>query len=155
MAPYPCKSFKKAGLVMKRSLLSALFCTAVLSSGCSLHTTPMAVGGLGGAAVGAGTGAIIGSVIANGDIAASALLGGAIGLPVGLAAAAIYDYNSEQTLQEIKIEDIKRNQREILARQREIDSLREEVRGDSPTGNPLESRREYRYLGASLGNPYR
>jgi hypothetical protein len=56
------------------------------SVGCSSsYTTPVAVGGLGGAAAGAGTGAIIGAVIANGDVAASALMGGAIGLPVGLA----------------------------------------------------------------------
>jgi len=140
---------------MSRYLLSAFFCTAVLSTGCGYHATPLLVGSAGGAAVGAGTGAIIGSVISGGDVAASALLGGAIGLPVGLAAGMIYDYHSEKTLREIKIGDIKNNQREILARQREIEALREEVQGDLPQGNPVESRREYRYMGPSLGNPYR
>ena len=140
---------------MSRSLLTSLFCTAVLSSGCGYHAAPLAVGSLGGAAVGAGTGAIIGSVISNGDIAASALLGTAIGLPVGLAAGMIYDYYSEETLREIKIEDIKNNQKEIVARQREIDVLREEIKSDIPDGNPPSGRQEYRYMGSSLGNPYR
>jgi hypothetical protein len=140
---------------MSRTLLSALFCTAVLSSGCGYHAAPLAIGSVGGAAVGAGTGAIIGSVISGGDIGASALLGGAIGLPVGLAAGMIYDYYSEKTIREIKIEDIKNNQREILARQREIDALREEIKSDIPDGNPPTDRQQYRYVGPSLGNPYR
>mgnify|MGYP006281008453 CR=1 FL=1 len=140
---------------MSRILLSAFFCTAVLSSGCGYHAAPLAVGSVGGAAVGAGTGAIIGSVISGGDVAASALLGGAIGLPVGLAAGMIYDYYSTDTIREIKIEDIKNNQREILARQREIDALREEIKSDIPDGNPPADRQEYRYMGPSVGNPYR
>lgn len=143
------------GYDMSRSMLSALFCTVVLCSGCGYHATPLLVGTAGGAAVGAGTGAIIGSCISGGDVAASALLGGAIGLPVGLAAGMIYDHYSAQSLTEIKINDIKTNQKEILARQREIDSLREEMQGDLPQGNPAEDRREYRYLGPALGNPYR
>lgn len=140
---------------MKRTAVSTLVAALILSSGCGMHAAPLAVGGAGGAALGAGTGAIIGTVIANGDIGASALLGGAIGLPVGLAVAAIYDYNSERTLKEIKIDDIRRNQGEIMARQREIDSLREELREESPQGNPEESSRGYQFNGASLGNPYR
>jgi hypothetical protein len=140
---------------MSRSLLSAVFCTVVLSSGCGYHAAPLLVGSAGGAALGAGTGAIIGSSISGGDVAASALLGGAIGLPVGLAAGMIYDYYSKETLTEIQIKDIKNNQKQILARQREIEALREELQGDLPQGNPPEERREYRYLGPSLGNPYR
>ena len=140
---------------MSRSLLTTLFCTAVLSSGCGYHAAPLAVGSVGGAALGAGTGAIIGSVISGGDVGASALLGTAIGLPVGLAAGMIYDYYSEDTIREIKIEDIKNNQKEILARQREIDARREEIKSDIPDGNPSSDRQEYRYMGPSLGNPYR
>lgn len=140
---------------MFRSLLITLFCTAVLSSGCGYNVAPLAVGSVGGAAVGAGTGAIIGSVVSGGDVGASALLGTAIGLPVGLAAGMIYDYYSEDTIREIKIEDIKSNQKEILARQREIDALREEIKSDIPDGNPSSDRQEYRYMGPSLGNPYR
>ena len=140
---------------MQKFFATAFLSTAVLTSGCGMHAAPLAAGAAGGSALGAGTGAIIGAVIANGDIASSALLGGAIGLPVGLAIAAVYDYNSERTIQEAKNDDIRRNQREILARQRYIDELREEIRSDSPAGNPLEERQEYRYMGPSLGNPYR
>ncbi len=140
---------------MSRTLLSALFCAAVLTSGCGYHAAPLAIGSVGGAAVGAGTGAIIGSVVSGGDVGASALLGTAIGLPVGLAAGMVYDYYSEETLREIKIEDLKINQQEILARQREIDALREEIKSDIPDGNPPSGRGEYRYMGPSLGNPYR
>jgi hypothetical protein len=140
---------------MSKKIFSALFCTAVLASGCGFHATPLAVGTAGGAAVGAGTGAIIGTVIANGDVAASALLGGAIGLPVGLAAAMIYDYHSSQTKEEIQIAQIQLNQRAIMDRQREIDALRESLRADSPQGQPMESREEYLYRGPSFGNPYR
>jgi hypothetical protein len=140
---------------MSKTVLSALFCTAVLSTGCGFHATPLAVGTAGGAAVGAGTGAIIGTVIANGDVAASALLGGAIGLPVGLAAAMIYDYHSSQTKEEIQIAQIQVNQRAILDRQRELEALRESLQSDLPRGNPMEERKEYIYRGPSLGNPYR
>ena len=140
---------------MSRTVFSAFFCTAVLFTGCGYHAAPLAVGSVGGAAVGAGTGAIVGSVISGGDIAASALLGTAIGVPVGLAAGMIYDYYSEETIREGKSEDIKNNQREILARQREIDALREEIKSDIPDGHTPSDRQEYRYMGPSLGNPYR
>lgn len=88
-------------------------------------------------------------------MAASALLGGAIGLPVGLAAGMIYDHYSKRSATELQVDEIKNNQREILARQREIDAMREELQGDIPLGNPSDSRLEYRYMGPSLGNPYR
>ena len=144
---------------MYRSFVSLVVCgVAVLSTGCSgsgVHTAPLAVGTLGGAAVGAGTGAIIGSVIANGDVAASALLGGAIGIPVGLAVGALYDYNSEQSVSERKAEEIKNNQAEIFARQRQIDDLREQIRGEGALGNPSEQLREYHYNSPSLGDYYR
>lgn len=140
---------------MSKTIFSALLCTAVLSSGCGFHAAPLATGAVGGTAVGAGTGAIIGAVIANGDIGASALLGGAIGLPVGLAAAAIYDYHSERTMKEIQIAQLKINQKAIYERQKEIDALRESLRSEAPQGNPMEEREEYIYRGPSYANPYR
>ncbi len=143
---------------LKISLLS--FCLAgifaVSATGCSSsYTTPVAIGGVSGAAAGAGTGAIIGTVIANGDVAASALMGGAIGLPVGLALGALYHYNSAPKLAERKGEIIRRNQEEIFARQRELDALREDLRNESYQGNPAESQRQYHYNGNTLGNYYR
>lgn len=141
-----------------RSLFSALLCVVAVAniSGCSSsYTTPVAVGGASGAAAGAGTGAIIGAVIANGDVAASALMGGAIGLPVGLALGALYHYNSDMKVAERKGEVIRKNQEEIFARQRELDALREELKNEGYQGNPPESQRHYHYNGNTFGNYYR
>lgn len=136
---------------MKRHVVSVVLAAATLLSGCGLHGDTMAIGGVGGAAAGAGTGAIIGAAIANGDIAASALLGTAIGLPAGLAIAAIYDYSSQRSVSERRLAEIEANQRDIFNRQREIDALREQIRNDGPTGNPAEELRDYNYSGPSLG----
>jgi hypothetical protein len=125
-------------------------------SGCStFHAEPLAIGTLGGAAAGAGTGALVGTLIANGDVAASALLGGAVGIPVGLALGALYDYHSEPSVQERKEVEIRANQDEIFARQRELDALREEMRNDSPGQNPPDGERHYHYNGPTYGNYYR
>ena len=137
------------------SLFLAGILTAASTGWSSSYTTPVAVGGVSGAAAGAGTGAIIGAVISNGDVAASALMGGAVGLPVGLALGALYHYNSEPKVAERKGEIIRRNQEEIFARQRELDTLREDLRNDSYQGNPPESQRQYHYNGNTLGNYYR
>lgn len=143
---------------LKRSFVSVCLggIVAVSSIGCSSsYTKPVAVGGLGGAAAGAGTGAIIGTVIANGDVAASALMGGAIGLPVGLALGALYHYNSEPKVAERKGEIIRKNQEEIFSRQRELDALREDIKNEAYQGNPPESQRHYHYNGNTFGNYYR
>ena len=150
--------YRRAALLSGRSVMVlALGCFVVsASSGCSsFHAAPLAVGTVGGAAAGAGTGAIVGTLIANGDVAASALLGGAIGIPVGLAIGAIYDYNSEPSVQERNRAEIEANQEEIFARQRELDSLREDLRDETPGENPADSNREYHYNGPTLGNYYR
>jgi hypothetical protein len=141
-----------------RAILSlCLSATLVLGSvGCSsTYTAPVATGGLAGAAAGAGTGAIIGAVISNGDIGASALLGTAIGLPVGLALGALYHYNSEYKVAERKGDIIRANQEEIFNRQRELDALREDLRNEGFQGNPPETDRHYYYNGNTLGNYYR
>lgn len=146
-----CRSLKRLLHVV---MISGIATSSL--SGCStFHAEPLAIGTLGGAAAGAGTGALVGTLIANGDVAASALLGGAIGIPVGLALGALYDYNSEPSLQERKAVEIRANQDEIFARQRELDALREQLRNDSPGQNPPDSDRHYHYNGPTFGNYYR
>jgi len=140
---------------MSRAFLALIFSASLCVGGCGFHAKPLAIGAVGGGLAGAGTGAIVGAVIANGDVAASALLGGAIGLPVGLAIAAIYDYNSDLSVRERNQALIMENQEELYARQREIDALREKVRDDGPRGNPAEELRDYQYNGHSYGNYYR
>ena len=124
-------------------------------AGCSVDPAPVAAGGVIGAGVGAGTGAIIGAAISNGDVAASTLLGTAIGLPVGLIIGAAYDYYSADSVRERKMDQVRANQEELFARQREIDRMREEIRNDAPTELPDESLREHQYNGPTLGNYYR
>lgn len=144
---------------MYKLILSLVVCcVAIGSSGCSssaFHSKPLAIGTIGGAAAGAGTGAIVGALISNGDIAASAMLGGAVGIPVGLAIGMVYDYYSERSVSERNAVEIQKNQVEIYKRQRELDNLREQIRNDGPTGNPSESDRYYHYNGNTYGNYYR
>jgi hypothetical protein len=140
---------------MKKFFLSSLLVSTAALSGCGVSGSSLAYGGLGGAAAGAGTGAIIGAVIANGDIATSALLGGAIGLPVGIALGAYLDYTSDSKTGERKTVKIEKNSAEIYARQRKLDELRDEIRDAGPLGNPPRERRRYYYNGETLGNYYR
>lgn len=140
---------------MSRSLLTLIFGVSLAVGGCGFHAKPLAIGAVGGGLAGAGTGAIVGAVIANGDVAASALLGGAIGIPAGLAIAAIYDYHSEVSVKERQQQLIMENQEELFARQREIDLLREKIRNEGPHGDPAEGLRDYQYNGPTYGNYYR
>lgn len=137
---------------MRRILVSSVLAVSVGVSGCGFHAEPLVAGGVGGGAIGAGTGALIGAAIANGDIAASALLGGAIGIPVGLAVAALYDMHSEKTLKEEKQEIIDANNQEILTRQRELDSMREQLRTEGSGLSVSGASRAYIYDGHTYGN---
>ena len=81
-------------MIEPRSILSLVFATTMLVSGCTAGPmTPRESGTVGGAVLGAGTGAIIGST--SGDAAEGALIGGAIG---AIAGAIIGD--SEQARQQ-------------------------------------------------------
>lgn len=140
---------------MAKNFLSLVVASSIAVSGCGLSAESLGWGALGGTAAGAGTGAIIGAVIANGDIATSALLGGAIGLPVGIALGAYLDYNSDSRVSERKVAQIQKNSAEIYARQRKLEDLRDRIRDDGPTGNPPESDRRYYYNGPTHGNYYR
>lgn len=147
---------------MRRSFLTlagAIF--LIVTAGCSSAGTNVyqdaAVGGVGGTAVGAGTGAIIGSVISNGSVAKSALLGGAIGLPVGILAGVAYHNASVSGEIADNQEQIRMNREIILERERELEYLRGKIRDDSSskTVNPSQDRIQELYEGPTLGNPYR
>lgn len=113
------------------------------------------VGGAAGTVIGAGTGAIIGATIANGDVAASALLGGAIGLPAGvLLGLAIHAHNEDSEI-EANNKIIRENYTQIIQRQQQIDTLREEVENDYKSINLDEELRRDIYTGPTLGNRQR
>jgi len=143
---------------IQRTLLATTLTVglATVMTGCSsFHADTLATGAAGGAAAGAGTGAIIGALIANGDVAASALLGGAVGIPAGLAIAAVYDYHSEPSVQERNAALIESNQQELYARQRELERLRQEITEESMASDEWHYNTQYHYNGHTLGNHFR
>lgn len=137
-----------------RLFVSSIFLLAPLQ-GCTGAASPVAVGGGLGVAAGAGAGALVGTLLSRGDVAASALLGGAIGLPVGLALGYAWKQQAEESAEKAKIAQYIKNQDQIMEQEREIEILREDVLKDTPRSLPDEDLKEYQFLGASLGNPYR
>lgn len=113
-----------------------------------------ASGGVVGAASGAGIGAAVGAIISNGDIGASALLGGGIGLAAGIAVGVIAHQYAMSNNVEDYANQIRANQAEIAAKQRQIDSYRGRVLEDSRIDIDT-TRSQYIYSGQKLGNAYR
>jgi hypothetical protein len=109
---------------------------------------------LGGAALGAGTGALVGNFISGGDIAASAGLGAAIGLPVGLAFGYYYQiYLEEQERSETAVR-IRSQQSQILNTNSRLIQFKDDLDRDHPRDID-ESRGEYHYNGQTFANPLR
>ena len=109
------------------------------------------VGGTIGAGVGAGTGALIANNMVNGDIGESALIGGAIGLPVGILAGVAYQSYQEQSEEDDNSQKIRENYEYITRRQYEIDRTREAIIEDSFAIEPDKTLRTYIYTGPSIG----
>jgi hypothetical protein len=144
-----------------RIFVSISFLPLALSSCSSYRSEPnpvrdMAIEtGVAGTVVGAGTGAVVGAVIANGDIAMSALAGAAIGLPVGLVAGAMYARHLQQEELDLYQNRIDENTRIIRNRQIEINELRKDIDHDSRSIDLDPSNRRNIYQGPSLGTYYR
>ncbi len=139
------------------SALTLLLALSACSAAQSNPYAGAAVGGASGAAIGAGTGAIIGASIKNGAVGDSALLGGAIGLPIGILLGVAYTNSTQSSDIADNAEELKANHERLLAQEREIEYLRNEIRDDSSSRmvNPDRERIEHQYLGPSLGNPRR
>ena len=146
-------------MVMANSLQKLLITAAVLLGiGCSAsqETQENTLWGAGvGTVVGAGAGAAVGATIANGDIAMSALLGGAVGLPVGIVVGLAYQSVKENKQIKANASQIRGNQARIRQTQSQLDTYREKLDMDTAEITPDESEAEYRYEGPSLGNYYR
>lgn len=138
-----------------RALLALIISSSLLFSGCGLSPVES---GFGGAAVGAGTGALIASSISNGDIAASAGLGAAIGFPAGiilcLAADALITPASSSSQDEFA-DEIAENQEKIYENNQRIQELRRDANEEIVEGNPPSYDRKKIYDGPTLGNYYR
>lgn len=107
---------------MKR-FIGTLGLVALLGSGCAAPLTAREKGVLGGGALGAGAGALIGSQVhGRNTTAKGALIGGAIGaLGGGLVGDQMYGQDQRQTSQEYEVEA---QRREIERQRREVEDLR-------------------------------
>lgn len=122
--------------------------------GCALSNPTLWETGLAGGAAGAGTGAIVGSIIQDGNIAASAGLGALIGVPAGLALGQYYvQHLEEQKLAQEK-QAIRDRQLEIFNNERELENLRNEIRSESVVELDRD-RRNVQFDGETLGSFYR
>lgn len=144
--------------VVRRLLSLFAICGLMSIQGCSLTPGPEGYSnsqiGFGGAVAGASAGAIIGSLIKNGDILKSAGFGAAIGLPAGLALNLLmnsFEPSKPERIDQANI--IKENQDRLFRQEREIEELRQQVEREIPEsrvgnyGNP--------YVGPTTGNPFR
>ena len=136
-------------------MLKRLAFISIFMIGCSNAPYPdmtdTLVGGVSGAAIGAGTGALIGNVISNGDVAKSALVGGAVGLAAGAAIGALYQSAKEEAVIAVNNSQIRSNDKEIQKTYRDIRETKEELLSETSGMDVSPKTAEYRYTGAKLG----
>ena len=143
---------------MKKLLIS--FTLALVMASCSTQRAgnfdqSASSAALSGGLIGAGAGAIIGSVIKNGSIARSALLGGGIGIAAGLILAGGSETFAMNSTVDSQQEQIRQNNEQLRTQRRTIDELRYEI---DEQGRAIEldsSRRSTVYDGATLGSYFR
>lgn len=140
---------------MKRSVLSSLIFLATLSSGCSPEPYDALSWGFGGTAVGgalgAGAGALVGSAIPNGAVAASAIFGGAVGAASGAVIGVSYaEYMKEAELREVK-NAVENNEEQIHLRNIEIEKLRRQLQEETVAAELGEANAQHLYPGPTLG----
>jgi hypothetical protein len=122
--------------------------------GCAVSNPTLWETGLAGGVAGAGTGALVGHLIEDGNIAASAGLGALIGLPAGLAIGQYYVQHLEEQKLAHEKQAIKDRQIEIFNNERQLEDLRNEIRGESVVELDRD-RRNVQFDGETLGSFYR
>lgn len=116
---------------------------------------PTAIGAIGGAAAGAGIGAMVVRSTGNLSTLEGTGYGALIGIPAGIilvhaenAATRYYILSSNDAA-------IRSNKRVIFNNQRTLEDQRLEALMERPRGNPDPDNAEYLYEGARIGNPWR
>ena len=127
----------------------------LLVVGCGSRLENSLAGGAAGAGLGAGIGAAVGSIITNGDVPGSAIMGASIGIPVGLVLGLALSAYDDEVQEKDRSEEYRKNQLVIMERERQIEGLREEVRQETPTGNPDRNLKQRIHMGPTLGSYYR
>ena len=140
---------------MKTKLIkiSSLLLVAALV-GCTTDH-PIAYGSLGGAAAGAGVGAIVAANSSSISNIEGIGYGALIGIPVGIAAAYVSDTTAKYYVISSNNSAIESNYETIYDNQARLDKLRYEALMERPRGNPDPDLAEYTYIGPRLGNPWR
>ncbi len=111
------------------------------------------VGGVVGGLTGAGSGALVGAIISRGDIAASALLGTAIGIPVGAVLGIYYLYTVENREVNENQDVIDYNADLIRRRQEKINRLKNQTDSEAQSIKLDPKKRQEIYTGPTLGSP--
>ncbi len=126
--------------------------TTFILVGCGIHRDigRPATLGVGGAAVGAGAGALVGTIISNGHIGLSAALGAGIGAATGIVAGLAVDHMERLEVERMEAE-IASADLEIARRQAEIDALHQRALDGSQRGQPDKSDRRNLYEGPTIG----
>jgi len=141
-------------LLNKISQKLVLLGTIGTFGGCALSNPTLWEAGLAGGAAGAGTGALVGSIIEDGNIVASAGLGALIGVPAGLAIGQYYVQHLEEQKLAQERQAIRDRQLEIFNNERELENLRNEIRSESVVELDRD-RRNAQFDGETLGSFYR
>lgn len=111
---------------MKFSKLFMVVSVALAMSACAKDVNRATYGGLGGAALGAGLGAIVGSQ--SGHAGEGVAIGAALG---GISGTAIGNAQDRQDLQDEELRELQiRQEEEILRQRREIEALKRQQRYD-------------------------
>lgn len=113
------------------------------------------IGGVLAGGVGAVSGALIGHAIANGDVAASAMLGTAIGAPIGILLGAYYAGADEELVMWQNDRIIEENERYLARNRYQLEARRQDLIEEMGSIRLDPARRTYRFYGQTLGNPYR
>jgi hypothetical protein len=135
--------------------LSLLCLASFLSiTGCTTNY-PTTVGTLGGAAAGAGVGAIVARNSASISNVQGIGYGALIGIPVGIGIAHLSDATAKYYIISTNDDAIRENQQIISDNQRYIEEERLQALFERPRGNPDPDNAEYIYVGPTMGNVWR
>jgi len=135
---------------MQRNLVLTTIICLSLVTGCGIRDSNTAMYGTGGGVLGAASGAIAGTLIANGDVAMSALLGAGLGVGSGLLVGYWLDEREKMRIAEVKAA-IERNERQIRENEEEIDALSKQVHSDSQREELNDDTFIHMYQGPSIG----
>lgn len=138
---------------MRQSFILAIGIIALSGCAASQFSKPVSLG-TAGTIIGGGAGALVGTLISNGDVGMSAALGAGVGAAAGIIAGYYVEQEEQAELVRIR-EEISSQQRDIDARQKEIDALHQRALDESQRGEPDDSMRGRLYDGPTLGNAFR